>query len=203
MNPRVRRLSPHHRSARFLIVAALLGTLSCAPPDVPEEPENLPPVAGATLPQRWVVNRPVPVDTRYSYDPEGTITRVSVLFGDASPEVEAAGGGVEHAFLQTGTFDVRIEVEDDVAQVVRVIGTVVIVDELDEPACSCTAPCPDEAFCLPDGCFLLVTSEGAEAERFPGSRDPAVGGGMQPPSIPCEEATEATAGGEPNGGRGA
>lgn len=185
----------------------LLGVMSCAPPVEPEAETNLPPVARATFPQRWLANRPAPVDARFSFDPEGALSRISVLFGNAVPEVAVPGGQAAYAFPHPGTFDVRVEVEDDVGQVARLIGTIVVVEELAAPACSCTSPCPEGAFCSPEGCFVFASSDLVDARDAGPPPDVtswagASGERLALPAIPCDAPDAAPTGGAGDAGAG-
>ena len=64
----------------FLLVGA-----SCAP-DEPEPEENLAPAAALTIPERWPVTEPVPVDASGSIDLDGVLAEIRVSFGDGSDE---------------------------------------------------------------------------------------------------------------------
>jgi hypothetical protein len=142
----------------WLLVGGLCAG-ACTPGDVPPPEDNREPVARLIWPQRWVQDEPAPFDATGSADTDGVIVRWSASFGDGAPEVDSSDGTFEHLYTTAGTFDVRMEVEDDVGATAEVVGTVVVVDRIDDPACSCDLPCFDEAVCTGDGCFLAGMSE--------------------------------------------
>lgn len=77
-------------------------------------------------------------------------------FGDGTPEVSLLDGVFEHAYVASGAFEVRLEVEDDEGARSEVLGDVVIADRVDEPACTCDFECLSEGVCDRDlrRCFL-------------------------------------------------
>lgn len=131
---------------------------SCAPPPV-EEPENVGPIAHLVWPQRWSTDAPAPFDASASVDDDGFLARLTLSFGDGSPEQDRADGRFEHLYTAPGSYDVRLEVVDDDGAVAEVLGTVVVVDRIDDPPCSCALPCFDDAVCTDEGCFLAAASE--------------------------------------------
>lgn len=141
----------------WTLAALPLGS-SCAPP-VEEEDENRPPLAHLVWPQRWTTDAPAPFDASASRDEDGFLERVSLSFGDGSPEQERLDGVFEHLYTAPGSYDVRLEVVDDDGAVAEVLGTVVVVERIDDPPCSCELPCFGEAVCTAEGCFLEGVSE--------------------------------------------
>lgn len=76
---------------------------------------NLPPIAAFAVEDVLdEQNEPVTLTNRFvgsrSNDPDGTIVAYRWDFGDGT---QAAGETIEHAFAQTGQFEVRLTVEDD------------------------------------------------------------------------------------------
>ena len=134
--------------SRLVLTALTALTVLCAASCGPEEPPppfpNEPPIARAVWPQRWPVFVPVPLDAAASEDVDGRLVRISATFGDGGFEQTRADGRFEHLYAAPGTYDVRVEVEDDGALVAELIGTVVVVDEVEEPACTCALPCLGE-----------------------------------------------------------
>lgn len=140
-------------------LAAIAAVAGCDPEELPPPEDNRAPVARLVWPQRWVQGEPAPFDATESEDLDGIVTRWSASFGDATPEQDSPDGTFEHLYVAPGTFDVRVEVEDDAGATAEVVGTVVVVDRIDEPACDCDTPCFDDAVCAQEGCFLVGMSE--------------------------------------------
>lgn len=147
-------------AGRAAIAACCMGLLAaCTPGEVPPPDDNQAPVARLIWPQRWLQEAPAPFDATGSADLDGIITRWTASFGDATPEQDSTDGMFEHLYVAPGSFDVRLEVEDDSGDTAEVVGTVVVVDRIDDPPCSCDLPCFDDAACTGDGCFLAEMSE--------------------------------------------
>lgn len=157
-----------------LTAAAVTTTSSCAPPPEPPLEENVEPVARLVWPQRWTTQEPAPFDASASDDEDGLLERVTLSFGDGTPDQDRSDGIFEHLYTAPGSYDVRLEVVDDVGAFAEVVGTVVVVDRIDDPPCSCDLPCFDDAVCTEGGCFLAGVSEdgdvdgGAEAPLIEG-----------------------------------
>ena len=136
------------------------GFIACGPPAEPGQVDNEPPIARATWPQRWPVDAPVPFDASTSEDVDGRLVRVSALFGDGSYEQTSRDARFEHLYAASGTYEVRVEVEDEAGDTAELIGRIVVVDRVEDPACSCELPCLDDGICTERGCFLAAVSEG-------------------------------------------
>lgn len=159
----------------LLVIGASVG---CAPPPIDEDGTNLQPVAHLVWPQRWSTDEAAPFDASASEDPDGRLARVTLSFGDGTPDQDALDGTFEHLYTAPGSYDVRLEVVDDDGATAEVLGTVVVVDRIDDPPCSCELPCFDDAVCTDDGCFLAAASE-AIGDGGPGD-------GHLPPGVVCE-----------------
>jgi len=171
---------PRGRVARAAIAAfcaafAVGSAGACSPGEVPPPEDNEAPVARLIWPQRWLQDEPAPFDATGSADLDGIITRWSASFGDATPEQDSTDGTFEHLYVAAGSFDVRVEVEDDAGDTAEVVGTVVVVDGIDDPSCSCDLPCFDDGVCTDAGCFLADMSE--EATDLTGP-PPTIEGGL-------------------------
>lgn len=146
---------------RARIALALVPLLSAAlcegPPDVP--PVNQDPVARLVWPQLWPVDEPVPFDATSSEDPEFAIDAFRMTFGDGTEQQENASGVFEHLYAEPGSYDFLLRVRDEGGLIAEVSGNVVVVNEVDDPVCSCTLPCFDDATCTSSGCYLATTSE--------------------------------------------
>ncbi len=157
----MRAVYPRTRSLPFL-ASSLLGAVwlsaSCAPPPEPPDEENLAPTAALLWPQRWSTEAAAPFDASASHDADGVLDRVTLSFGDGTPDQDRADGVFEHLYTAPGSYDVRLEVEDEDGARAEVLGTVVVVDRIDDPPCSCDLPCFDDAVCTARGCFLSDAS---------------------------------------------
>ena len=153
----------------LLVVVGLVGVALCGCPgdEIVDPPDNREPIARLVWPQRWLQGAGAPFDATGSEDVDGLLVRWSASFGDGTPEQDSADGTFEHLYSAAGSFDVRLEVEDDVGATAEVIGTVVVVDRMDEPPCSCELPCFEAAVCTADGCFDAAMSEEATEETGP------------------------------------
>jgi hypothetical protein len=144
--------------------------LGCVPGEEPAEEKNLPPVARFLWPQLWAASEPAPFDATESYDPDGELVRLSVAFGDGTLEQDRPAGLFEHLYTAPGSYDVRLEVEDDDGELAEVVGTVVVVARLADPPCSCELPCFDDAVCTAAGCFLAgLSDDDEEPPELPGA----------------------------------
>lgn len=159
--------------ALAVCAASLSLSMSCAPPPSPDEDVNLSPVARLSWPQRWSTEEPAPFNAGASEDPDGLLDRVTLSFGDGTPDQDALDGTFEHLYTAPGSYDVRLEVVDDDGARAEVLGTVVVVDRIDDPPCSCELPCFDDAVCTVDGCFLSAESE--PSDGGPDARPPPSG----------------------------
>src|SRR5690606_34832928 len=104
---------------------------------------------------------------------------VTLSFGDGTPDQDRADGIFEHLYTAPGAYDVRLEVVDADGAAAEVIGTVVVVDRIDDPPCTCELPCFEDAVCTDDGCFLAGASAGGDEDGGP--EDPFIEG-----AISCE-----------------
>lgn len=139
-------------------VVVLLSVSACTPPPDLPDADNVEPVARLVWPQRWTTEEAAPFDASLSADPDGLVERMSLSFGDGTPEQDRADGVFEHLYAAPGAYDVRLEVEDDDGAMAEVIGTVVVVERIDDPPCSCDTPCFGDAVCTAEGCFLSGVS---------------------------------------------
>lgn len=159
------------RSSLSVVALLALVVSGCGPPEEPEPEPNEPPIARATWPQRWPADEAVPLDASASEDVDGRLVRVSALFGDGTYEQTSAAGRFEHVYGAPGSYDLRVEVEDDDGGTAELVGRIVIVERVEEPACSCALPCLDEGVCTDRGCFLSGVSEDVPA-GFEGAPQP-------------------------------
>jgi hypothetical protein len=139
------------------IVLSLVSGALCAP--TPEEIPNEPPVARLLSPQLWDVDDPVPFDASTSSDVDGRLIRITAIFGDGTPEETDESGVFAHLYGDPASYEVRVEVEDGDGEVAAVHATVVIVNEMLDPVCSCDFPCQDDATCAETGCYLAGSSD--------------------------------------------
>lgn len=139
-------------------MAALVATVSlCAGCDTGTPPlPNEAPVARLLFPQLWPVEEAAPFDASSSFDFDGDVVRLTMNFGDGTPEVSLLDGVFEHAYVASGAFEVRLEVEDDEGARAEVLGDVVIADRVDDPACTCDFACLSDGLCDRETrrCFL-------------------------------------------------
>ncbi|MCP4500638.1 MAG: PKD domain-containing protein [Deltaproteobacteria bacterium] len=143
-------------------VLLLLSSASCIDEEPQPEPDNLPPIAQAWIPQIWHLQEEVPVDASVSFDPDGRITSIIATFGDGNEEIERQDGIFAHLFPSPGSFAIRIDVTDDDGAVSTLSGQVVVVERLDDPVCSCELPCFSGGICAQGVCFEGKTSDSDE-----------------------------------------
>jgi hypothetical protein len=165
-------------AALLLASSATLPIAGCPGDLPPPEDDNREPIARLVWPQRWLQGAAAPFDGTGSDDLDGLLVRWSASFGDGTPEQDSDDGTFEHLYTAAGSFDVRLEVEDDRGATAEVLGTVVIVDRIDDPPCSCELACFDDGVCTADGCFHADMSEEATDETGPA---PEVGGALTCP----------------------
>ncbi len=134
------------KSFLLFAVAATTGLVSACDANVLPD-ENEPPVARLLFPQLWPVQEAAPFDASDSFDFDGDLVRITMNFGDGTPEISLLDGVFEHAYPAAGSFEVRLEVEDDAGERAEVLGTVVIADRVDDPGCSCGFSCLDDGVC--------------------------------------------------------
>jgi hypothetical protein len=140
---------------------SLLPLCGCEPEE-PEPVENLAPAAALTLPERWPVTEPVPVDASGSIDLDGVLADVRVSFGDGSDEQSRLDGLFAHAYPAAGAYEVRLLVIDEDGATDEVSADVIIVDRVDDPRCDCDLGCQAEtSTCTEEGCFGQHLSERA------------------------------------------
>lgn len=151
------------------LLCALL--LACGPGEEPEPEPNEPPIARALWPERWLVSEPVPIDASRSEDVDGRLVRITAIFGDGTKAQTQADGRFLHLYPSPGAYDLRVEVEDDDGATAEVLGTVVLVERMDDPPCDCELGCLSSAICTSEGCFLSAVSDDVP-EGFEGAPIP-------------------------------
>jgi len=139
--------------------------VACAPPEPDPPPDNERPAAALTVPERWPVTEPLPVDASGSVDLDGVLADLRVNFGDGSDEQSRLDGIFAHAYPAAGAYELRLVAEDEDGATDEVSAEVVIVDRIDDPPCDCDLGCQqDDATCTADGCFRQLQSERAVDE---------------------------------------
>ena len=134
------------RVLAIFVAAVVASVVGGCPGEVPP-PANEVPVARLLFPQLWPLQEPALFDASSSFDFDGDLVRVSLNFGDGTPEVSLLDGVFEHVYPNPGAFEVRLEIEDDSGAISEANGSIVIADRIDDPACSCDQPCFDDGQC--------------------------------------------------------
>ncbi len=135
----------------------------CAP--FPEPDDNQPPIAKLVWPQLWDVHEPVPFDGTQTVDLEGPVFRYEMTFGDGTEVRTSDDGLFEHSYGAAGSYDFVFVAQDEHGAKGVVEGSVTVVDNLDDPACTCDLPCFAPARCTPTGCLIgrASTAPGQDA----------------------------------------
>ena len=146
------------------LLAALVG--GC--PVFTEPPmANRAPVTKLVWPQLWPVDEPASLDASGSFDFDGDIDEISLVFGDGTFEQARREGTFEHVYAGPGTFEVRASAYDDDGARSELLGEIVLVEDIDEPACSCALPCFSPGACVDGRCFLRAMSSNAPDDEAP------------------------------------
>lgn len=176
------------RSRALVVLALALLVTGMAPQGCPgTDPiaNNEDPVARLVWPQLWLVTEPVPFDASASEDADGLIGEHTLVFGDGTEAQTSLDGHFEHLYASPGSFEFRLEVRDDNGAPAELVGTVVVVERLDDPLCTCQLPCLDDAVCTSEGCFYAAAQQGlVDVGRYDGGPDlapPAVAGALRCP----------------------